>query len=56
MFTLFYLPTAILLFFIMSMVNGIVDTFKEYYRFFAGMLLWCVAVDYIAIYILGVKC
>ena len=56
MFTILYLPTAIVLFSIMSWINGIVDTFKEYYPCFLGILLWCITIDCITIFVLGVKC
>jgi hypothetical protein len=50
MFTLLYLPTAIILLTIMSWFDGIVDTFKENYPCFLGVLLFCIAMDCIHLY------
>ena len=45
MFTLFGLPTLVLFFFATATVNGVINTFKEYWKFLIIMLLWFIAMD-----------
>ena len=55
MFTLLSLPTLAIVFFAEASVDGIKDTFNRRCGLYLGFLLWAVAIDCIAVLVLGVK-